>query len=92
MSLSHLDPRTRRCELEVQKIIHLQNIANQLSDTFIDPKRVTKSNILAANTTIQIDIPEGQPISAKESKPHLKCGRPISSKDKNLRTRKGVID
>jgi len=28
--LSHLDPHTNKCEIEVQKIIHLQNIANQL--------------------------------------------------------------
>ena len=33
--LSHLDPRTNQCELEVQKIIHLQNIANQLPNAFI---------------------------------------------------------
>jgi len=29
LSLSHLDPRTKQCELEVQKIIHLQSLANQ---------------------------------------------------------------
>ena len=34
--MSHLDPRTNQCELKVQKIIHLQNLANQLLDTFID--------------------------------------------------------
>ena len=28
LSLSHLDPRTKQCELEVQKIIHLQGLAN----------------------------------------------------------------
>ena len=30
-TLSHLDPHTK-CELEVQRIIHLQGIANQLSN------------------------------------------------------------
>ena len=35
-SLSHLDPRTKQYELEVQKIIHLQGLANQLPDAFID--------------------------------------------------------
>jgi len=25
LSLSYLDPRTKECELEVQRIIHLQN-------------------------------------------------------------------
>jgi len=35
-----------QCELEVQKIIHLQNITNQL----------IKSHILAANTPSRIEI------------------------------------
>ena len=48
--LSHLDPRTNQCELEVQRIIHLQGIANQLSDVFTDNKKIVKSHILAANT------------------------------------------
>ena len=34
-SLSHLDPRTKQSELEVQKIIHLQGLSNQLPDAFI---------------------------------------------------------
>jgi len=38
--LSHLDPRTNQCELEVQKIIHLQNITNQLPFAFIDANKV----------------------------------------------------
>ena len=29
ISLSHFDPHTNMSELEVQKIIHLQNVANQ---------------------------------------------------------------
>ncbi|KAB2062178.1 hypothetical protein ES319_A10G136200v1, partial [Gossypium barbadense] len=28
LSLAHLDPRTKQCDLEVQKIIHLQSLAN----------------------------------------------------------------
>ena len=48
--LSHLDPRTNQCELEVQRIIHLQGIANQLSDVFTDNKKIVKSYIPAANT------------------------------------------
>ena len=43
LSLSHIDSRTKQCELEVQKIIHLKNLAEQLPDAFTDPKRVTKS-------------------------------------------------
>ena len=57
LSLSHLDPRTRQCELEVQNIIQLQNLANQLPNAFTDPKGVTKSYIPAANAPIKIDIP-----------------------------------
>ena len=49
-TMTHLDPRTNQCELEVQRIIHLQNLANQLPDAFIDTKKVTKSYILTANT------------------------------------------
>ena len=30
LTLTHLDPHTNQCELEVQRITHLQNLANQL--------------------------------------------------------------
>ena len=77
--MTHLDPRTNQCELEVQRIIHLQNLANLLPDAFIDTKKVTKSHIPAANTSTQIDVPVGQ--LTNESKIRLKCDRPVSSKD-----------
>ncbi|KAF3680282.1 hypothetical protein FXO38_02380 [Capsicum annuum] len=83
LSLSPLDFRTNKCELEVQRIIHLQNIANQLPDAFTDLSRITKSQIPAANAPIRVDVPIGQLSNANESKPHLKRGRPIGSKDKN---------
>ena len=54
--MTHLDPRTNQCELEVQRIIHLQNLANQLPDAFIDIKKVTKSHIVVANTPARIDV------------------------------------
>lgn len=54
LSLAHFDPRTKQCELEVQKIIHLQNLANQMPEAFTDPKKVTKSHIPAANAPIKI--------------------------------------
>ena len=88
LSLSHLDPRTKQCELEVQKIIHLQSLANQLPDAFTDPKKVTKSHVPAANAPIRIDVPIGQSTDANASKARLKRGRPIGSKDKNPRKRK----
>jgi hypothetical protein len=88
-SLSHFDPRTKQCELEVQKIIHLQRLANELPDAFADPKRVTKSYVPAANAPLKIDVPEGQSSVANKSDARLKRGRPAGSKDKNPRKRKG---
>ena len=66
------------CEQEVQKIIHLQNIANQMPDAFTDSKRIINSHILAINLHIRIDVPKGPSISviAFESQIRLKRGRP----------------
>ena len=88
-SLSHFDPRSPVCEQEVQKIIHLQNIANQMPDAFTDSKRITKSHIPAVNVPIRIDVPKEPSTSviASESQIRLKRGRPLGSKDKNLRKR-----
>ena len=82
--LSHLDPRTNQCELEVQRIIHLQGIANQLPDVFTDNKKIVKSHIPATNTLAFIEVPIGQSVNTatNESKPHLKCGRTVDVKDK----------
>jgi len=76
----------------VQKIIHLQEITNQLPDAFTDMKRVTKSYIPAVNSPARIEISKGQSENevTNESKTRLKRGRPIGSKDKNPRKRKGV--
>ena len=54
--MSHRDPHTNQCKLQVQRIIHLQNLANRLLDAFIDTKKVTKSHVLTANTPTQIDV------------------------------------
>ena len=51
-NLSYLNPHIKPCKLEVQMIIHLQSIANQLPDKFIDLKRVTKSYIPVANAPV----------------------------------------
>ena len=90
-TLSHLDPRTNQCELENQKIIHLQSIANQLPDAFTDTKNVTKSYIPVANTPARIDVHVSQSmgIVAIESKARQKRGKPISAKDKISRKMKG---
>lgn len=64
LSLFHFDPRTNLCEQEVQRIIHLQSLANNLPDAFTDLKRVTKSYIPAANAPERIDVQHGQPSTA----------------------------
>ena len=85
-TLSHLDQRTNQCELEVQMIIHLQNLSNQLPDAFVDIKKVTKSHIPAANVPARVVITEEQ--KAYESKTRSKHGRPIGSKDITPRKRR----
>ena len=86
-SLNHFDPRTKQCELEVQRIIHLQQVANQLPNAFSNPKRITKSYIPVENTPIRINVPEGPSIT-NESKVRMKHGRPVGSKDKNPRKKR----
>ena len=53
-----------------------------MPDAFIDLKRVTKSYIPAANAPEKINVQEGQPSTANESKATIKHGRPLGSKDK----------
>ncbi|XP_019085447.1 PREDICTED: uncharacterized protein LOC109126386 [Camelina sativa] len=91
-SLLHLDPPTKQSELEVRRIMHLQSIANQLPDAFVDIKTVTKSHIPAANAPARIEIAQehGKIDETHESKIRLKRGRPIGAKDKNPRKRKEV--
>ena len=76
----------------VQKIIHLQNLANRLYDAFIDSTKVTKSHILATNISAQIEILMGKLKYSvtNKPKPHLKRGQPIGSKDTIPRKRKSV--
>ena len=65
LSLSHLDPQTNQCEQEVQKIIYLQNIANQLPNAFTSLPRVIKSYIPAANAQVRVDVPIRQNVRTK---------------------------
>ena len=85
-TMTHLDSRTNQCELEVQRIIHLQNLANQLPDAFIDTKKVIKSHIPTANTPARIDVSVRQ--LTNESKIRLKRGRPVGSNDVTPRKRR----
>ena len=89
-SLLHLDPHTKQSELEVQRIIHLQDLVDQLPDAFTDPNKVLKSHIPAINASAHIEIPIGDSGNAiaSTSKPRLKRGRPIGSKDSFPRKRK----
>ena len=89
-TLTHLDHRTNQCELEVQRNIHLQSIANKLPDAFTDTKRVIKSYIQAVNVHARIDVPAGLTISeiANKSNARQKRGRPISARDKFPQKRK----
>ena len=61
-----------------------------MPDAFTDLKRVIKSYILGANASKKINVQEGQPSTANESKATIKRGSPLGSKDKNPRKRKGA--
>ena len=87
-NLSQFDPRTPECENEVQRIIHLQAIANRLPDAFNDATKVMKSHIPAVNAPARIAVPEGQ-AKMDENPPQLKRFKPIGSKDTVPRKRKG---
>ena len=76
----HFDPRINQCKLEVQRTIHLENLVNQLLDTFTDTnKNITKSHIPTANTPARIDVLVEY--LTNESKIRLKRGKPIGSND-----------
>ncbi|KAK4386129.1 hypothetical protein Sango_2483500 [Sesamum angolense] len=91
--MSFLDPHTNDSELEVQRIIHLQSVANRLPDAFIDTKKITKSHIPAENVPAHSEVPEATLIQSKtfESKIRWKRGRPLGSKDANPQKRKEHI-
>jgi hypothetical protein len=56
-SVPGTDPRTTEIELQVQKIIHLQRLANELPDAFTNYKGVTKSFIPARNAPERVEVP-----------------------------------
>ncbi|XP_074326895.1 uncharacterized protein LOC141664839 [Apium graveolens] len=89
--LYFLDPRTGQCKLEVKRIIHMQNIANQIPDAFNDSRNITKSHIPAVNTPTRTYIPIQKSDTKElvtESKLRLKRGRPVGAKDVAPRKRK----
>jgi hypothetical protein len=52
IAISNNHPRTSESELQVQKLISLQHIANNTPDAFTDYKGVTKSYNLARNACL----------------------------------------
>ena len=55
--ISFSDPCTTKTKLQVQRIIDLQNIANNLPDTFSNYKGVTKSLHPARNVLERVEVP-----------------------------------
>jgi hypothetical protein len=51
-------PHTQETELQVQKIIDLQNVANNVPDAFTDYKCVMKSWNLVVNVPERVEIPK----------------------------------
>ncbi|KAL0410785.1 UNVERIFIED_CONTAM: hypothetical protein Slati_3668200 [Sesamum latifolium] len=88
-----MDPRTNDSELEVQRIIHFQSVANTLPDSLTGTKKVTKSYILIENVPTRLEVPEAILTQLKtfESQIRLRHGRPLGFKDANPRKRKEHI-
>jgi hypothetical protein len=57
IAISNQDPRTSKSELQVQKIINLQHIANNTPDVFTDYKDVTKSYNPIRNMPARVEVP-----------------------------------
>ena len=74
-------------ELEVQRIIHLQNLANELPDAFTDHKRVTRSHIPAVNAPERVQVPLKAANSTVSAPNPRKRGRPPGAQDKVPRRR-----
>jgi hypothetical protein len=73
-SILSSDPHTKETELQVHKIIELQQITSNLSDTFIDYEGVTKSLNYAINVPCRVEVPI-------KTTPPLKIGRESQQKD-----------
>lgn len=48
-----------QCEFEIQSIIHLKNVANQISDAFTDSRKIIKAYILIENDLASVEILKG---------------------------------
>ncbi|KAL6195886.1 hypothetical protein ACLB2K_031503 [Fragaria x ananassa] len=54
--MSHYDPRTSQSEIEVQRILDLQKVADSMPDSFTDITKVTRSIISAANVPARLEV------------------------------------
>ena len=84
--MQSLDPHTSESKLEVQRIIHLQNLANRLPDAFTNHKRVTRLHIPTVNALERVQVPQKVTISTVSSNPR-KRGRTPGAQDKVPRRR-----
>ena len=84
--LQSLDPCTSEAELEVQRILNLQRLANNLPDAFTDHSRVKKSHIPAVNVPERVEIAP-KAIDSNLGPTTRKRGRPLGARDKLPRRR-----
>ena len=82
-----IDPHTSESELKVQRIIHLQNLANELSNAFTDHKKVTRSHIPTVIAPERIQVPLKATNSTVSAPNPRKRGRPPGPQDKVPRRR-----
>jgi hypothetical protein len=62
------DPRTQECEREVERILHLNQLADRLPDSFNNAANVTKSHIHAANASARLERPALQTTPMKRGR------------------------
>ena len=80
--LNSFDPRTSQSELDIKKIVQLQQTIAQLPDACTDVKGMTKSHIPSANTLERVVVLTNDEKSV-ELETRQKRGWPIGAKDKN---------
>ena len=56
--IANEDPRTQESELQILRILNLQNITNNLPDAFTAGKDITKSYIPVRNVPERIEVPK----------------------------------
>lgn len=56
-TLSHLDPQLAQCDSKVRRQLNIQNVVDSMPNAFSDIDKVTRSNILAANMPVSLEIP-----------------------------------